>query len=102
MYYSQSDINTISGGCVGGGSDRGGCGVCGSGGVRGGRGCCGGAGVRGGGGGGVGGGGGGGGGATAAFAIAFTPSDLTRFRLRNLNFLRLYFVLHLRNYIQKF
>ena len=34
-----------------------------------------------------GGGGGGGGGVTAAVAIAFTPSDLMRFRLRYLNFL---------------
>ena len=80
MYYSQSDTNTISCGC-------GGCGVCGSGGVRGddgGRG---------------GGGGGDGGGATA---VVTATSDLTRFPLRNLNFLKLYFSLHLGNYIHKF
>ena len=80
MYYSQSDINIISCG-------YGGCGVCGGGGVRGG------------GGDGGGGGGGGGGGATAAVT---TTSHLMRFRLRNLNFFKLYFSIHLRNYIEKF
>ena len=40
--------------------------------------------------------------ATAAVTIAFTPSDLTLFRLRYLNFFRSYFLLQLRNYIQKF
>ena len=37
-----------------------------------------------------------------ATAAVTTTSDLKRFRLRNLNFLKLYFSLHLRNYIQKF
>ena len=40
-------------------------------------------------------------GPTATVGIAFTASDLTRFRLRNLNFLKMYFSLQLRNYIQK-
>ena len=37
-----------------------------------------------------------------ATAAVTTTSDLTRFRFRNLNFFKLYFSLHLRNYIQKF
>ena len=74
MYYSQSDSSTIGGGRRG----------CGSAGARDGRGYCGGDGGDGGGGGGS--GGAGGGEAAAAVAIAFTTSDLMRFRLRYLNF----------------
>ena len=36
-----------------------------------------------------------------ATATVTTTSDLTSFRLRNVNFLKLYISLHLRNYIQK-
>ena len=39
--------------------------------------------------------------AGATAAVTTTP-DLMRFRLRNFNFFKLYFSLHLRNYIQKF